>query len=66
MPLHNRSDHSLFISAQAANEEELKLDELAFRWALNEDPMANDKLAEGIRNFAKDARILEQLIAEKL
>jgi hypothetical protein len=30
------------------------MDEPAFRWALNEDVMASDKLAEGIRKFAVD------------
>jgi transaldolase len=34
----------------------------AFRWALNEDAMATEKLAEGIRAFAADARKLDQLI----
>lgn len=37
--------------------------EAEFRWALNQNMMANDKLAEGIRNFAKDQEKLElQLI----
>ena len=40
----------------------VKLDETAFRWLLNEDPMATDKLAEGIRRFDADARKLEKLI----
>lgn len=35
-------------------------DEKAFRWALNENAMATEKLAEGIRNFAADTRKLEQ------
>lgn len=34
--------------------------EAEFRWALNQNMMANDKLAEGIRNFAKDQEKLEQ------
>ena len=37
-------------------------DERAFRWALNEDAMATEKLAEGIRAFALDAGKLDQLI----
>ena len=37
-------------------------DEKSFRWALNEDPMATDKLAEGIRAFAADATKLDRLI----
>lgn len=38
------------------------LDEPHFRWAMNEDAMATEKLAEGIRNFAKDQCALEQLM----
>lgn len=37
-------------------------DEAGFRWALNQDAMASDKLAEGIRAFAADALKLDQLI----
>jgi len=37
-------------------------DEKAFRWALNEDAMATEKLAEGIRAFAVDAGKLDLLI----
>jgi transaldolase len=40
----------------------LALDEKAFRWLQNEDAMATDKLAEGIRRFALDAGKLERLI----
>jgi transaldolase len=36
--------------------------EASFRWALNEDPMATDKLAEGIRAFAADAARLDRMI----
>jgi transaldolase len=41
----------------------VKLDEAAFRWQHNEDAMATDKLADGIRRFDADARKLEKLIA---
>jgi transaldolase len=37
-------------------------DEKSFRWALNEDAMATEKLAEGIRAFAADAGKLDRLI----
>ncbi len=37
-------------------------DEAGFRWALNEDAMATEKLAEGIRAFAADAAKLDGLI----
>jgi transaldolase len=40
--------------------------EEAFRWEHNEDAMATEKLAEGIRNFNIDAGKLEAMIAEKL
>lgn len=40
----------------------LELDERIFRWQLNEDAMATEKLAEGIRNFAADILKLEQII----
>ncbi|VXC42828.1 transaldolase B [Pseudomonas sp. 8Z] len=39
------------------------LEESSFRWALNEDAMATEKLAEGIRLFARDQEKLEALLA---
>lgn len=45
-------------------EPEAELDEAAFRWALNEDAMATEKLAEGIRNFAADQVKLEAQLAK--
>lgn len=44
----------------------LHLDERAFRFALNEDAMATEKLAEGIRGFVKDLRALRKLVAARL
>ena len=56
--------------AQATNEDRLHLDEKTFRWMHNEDAMATDKLAEGIRKFNSDARHLEDYalsqVAEKV
>ena len=40
------------------------LNESQFRWAMNEDAMATEKLAEGIRQFARDQEKLEKLMAE--
>ena len=40
----------------------IEMDEKTFRWMHNEDAMATDKLAEGIRRFDADARKLENLI----
>lgn len=42
------------------------LTEAEFRWQLNEDAMATEKLAEGIRKFAIDQRKLEQVILAAL
>ena len=39
-------------AVQECHEERVHFDEAAFRWAMNEDQMASDKLAEGIRNFS--------------
>jgi transaldolase len=44
----------------------LTLDEKKFRYLLNEDAMATEKTAEGIRKFAADIAKLEQLVASKL
>jgi len=44
----------------------LHLDEKTFRFQLNEDAMATEKLAEGIRQFVKDLRALRALIAARL
>jgi transaldolase len=56
--------------AQAAKEDRLHLDEKTFRWMHNEDAMATEKLAEGIRKFNSDARLLENYalsqVAEKV
>ncbi|RDE08468.1 transaldolase [Pelagibacterium lacus] len=44
----------------------IAMDEKRFRWELNEDPMATEKLADGIRLFAKDLRALRQMVQERL
>ena len=44
--------------------DKLDLNESAFRWAMNEDAMATEKLAEGIRAFADDQSKLETLLKE--
>ncbi len=41
-------------------------DEKTFRWLMNENPMATEKLAEGIRNFTKDLLKLEDQISKLL
>ena len=50
----------------ATKQQPAPLSEQAFRWDMNEDPMATAKLSEGIRNFAADQVKLETLLAKKL
>jgi transaldolase len=42
------------------------MDETTFRWIMNEDAIATEKLAEGIRVFANDLKTLRRRIAERL
>ena len=51
-------------AARALDLPAVHYDEKHFRWALNEDAMATEKLAEGIRAFAADAAKLDALIDE--
>ncbi|MFV0375887.1 MAG: transaldolase [Mangrovibacterium sp.] len=48
------------------NAPKISPDEKTFRWMMNEDAMATEKLAEGIRKFAADIEKLEKKISEKL
>jgi len=50
--------------ARRADETRIVLDEADFRWQMNEDAMATEKLAEGIRNFTRDTEKLETLIGD--
>jgi len=58
-PLARRLDEA---AALASDMHGVTYNEAAFRWALNDDAMGCDKLAEGIRLFAADAAKLEALI----
>ena len=53
------------LSPGNAGEPRLILNEAQFRWASNEDAMATEKLAEGIRQFARDQEKLEALLSVK-
>ena len=57
------------LSAEAATATDLKkieMNEKVFRWMLNEDTMANDKLSEGIRKFAADQTKMDAMVKEML
>lgn len=44
----------------------LEVTESVFRWGLNEDPMATEKLAEGIRNFNNDLKKLHEVVRARI
>ncbi|MFZ9035506.1 MAG: transaldolase [Francisellaceae bacterium] len=48
------------------NKAGVSMDEKAFRWAMNDNAMASEKLAEGIRKFAADTVKLEAMIKSRL
>ena len=50
-------------AAPSANIVQMSLNEEAFRFMMNEDAMATEKLAEGIRAFCVDSGKLKQMIA---
>ena len=54
------------IDKGATSQPPAALSEAAFRWEMNQDPMATQKLSEGIRNFAADQVKLEALLAKQL
>lgn len=53
-------------TASNLDTEKVSMTEASFRWELNEDQMATDKLSEGIRKFAADAVKLENIIKQRL
>jgi len=62
-PLERKLDPE---KAKQAKMEKLKLNEKTFRYLLNENVMATEKTAEGIRKFAADVVKLEKFVASKL
>lgn len=53
-------------SAKTSSVEKIEINEKLFRWMLNENAMATEKLSEGIRKFYTDLVKLEKLMADKL
>jgi transaldolase len=62
-PLERKLDPK---NAKQTKIEKLRLDEKTFRYLLNENAMATEKTAEGIRKFAADVVKLEKFVASKL
>lgn len=61
-PLPRKLDAALISSGSTP----APTDEKTFRWLMNEDAMATEKLAEGIRAFAKDLSSLRVMVAQRL
>lgn len=59
---HGTLQRQLSPDATGARQEKQSFTEAGFRFAMNEDAMATEKLAEGIRNFVKDQINLENLL----
>ncbi|WP_418594768.1 transaldolase [Ponticoccus sp. (in: a-proteobacteria)] len=51
---------------KASGAPKVEMDEATFRWEMNADAMATEKLAEGIRNFDADHKKLEALVSERM
>jgi transaldolase len=62
-PIHLKLDSTV---SAAMDIEKIEMDEKKFRWMMNEDAMATEKLAEGIRNFAADTVKLENVVKSKM
>ena len=52
--------------AKASDLERVSFDEKTFRFAMNEDAMATEKMAEAIRRFTVDTLKLEEIVESKL
>lgn len=64
---HTPLAQKLYLDMSQSDEiDQLHLDEKTFRFMLNEDPMATEKLAEGIRNFSNDLIKLENFIKKRI
>ncbi|HEY2827817.1 MAG TPA: transaldolase family protein, partial [Pirellulales bacterium] len=53
-------------AAKNSDLKKITLDEKTFRWMMNEDAMATEKLAEGIRHFSADLIKLEAYLRQRM
>jgi len=53
-------------AAQKADIQKIDVSEKSFRWLMNEDAMATEKLAQGIRVFGQDMQKVRSMVADKL
>ncbi len=54
----------LSVANTGKSQDKISLNEKQYRWMMNEDAMATEKLAQGIRAFSADQIILEQVVAD--
>lgn len=66
MLLKDRKSNDASNLAKESDLIQVFVDEKTFRYQLNEDAMATEKLAEGIRKFAADANLLKKLVDDHL
>ncbi|EGU34428.1 transaldolase B [Vibrio sp. N418] len=59
-------EQTLFAARDTIQAAPTAMTEVEFRWEMNQDPMATEKLSEGIRNFAADQGKLEAMIEARL
>ncbi|MCY9802406.1 transaldolase [Vibrio scophthalmi] len=59
-------EQTLFAARDTIQAAPTAMTEVEFRWEMNQDPMATEKLSEGIRNFAVDQGKLEAMIEARL
>jgi len=60
------TQHLAAEAAAKTDQPKISLDEKSFRWAHNDDAMATEKLAEGIRKFAEDSVALEKMLLPRI
>ena len=53
-------------ASKLENLEKIEVNEATFRWMLNEDQMATEKLSEGIRKFAADQEKMDEMVRQKI
>lgn len=63
---NGKLERRLTVQKSADAPAKMNLDQKTFRWLMNEDRMATEKLSDGIRLFAKDLLALREMVSKKL
>ena len=62
----NPTETPVTLSSEPRSDDQKRSEEASFRFAMNENAMATEKLAEGIRVFSADMTQLEMLLIDRL